>query len=135
MAINMNLSGIRPGAGFYEYNTKKSDTAVKEQPEEIKTAAASVVEEGRQSNSPEVASQEVSGDRTDNGAREFAERYQPEALYEHRGGMSDIASLDVEQAISDMKRDQVLQQYQFFVGESQAEELLAAARERENFYL
>lgn len=34
------------------------------------------------------------------------------------GKDSDIHSLDMEQAISDMKKDQVLQQYQYFVGSS-----------------
>lgn len=32
------------------------------------------------------------------------------------GKDSDIRSLDVEKAISDMKKDSVLQQYQYFVG-------------------
>ena len=35
------------------------------------------------------------------------------------GKDSDIRSLDMERAISDMKKDQVLQQYQYFVGRSQ----------------
>lgn len=34
------------------------------------------------------------------------------------GRDSDIHSLDVEKAIDDMKKDQVLQQYQYFVGSS-----------------
>ncbi len=34
------------------------------------------------------------------------------------GRDSDIRSLDVEKAISDMKKDSVLQQYQYFVGSS-----------------
>ena len=38
-----------------------------------------------------------------------------------KGADSDINSLDVDRAISDMQRDQVLQQYQFFVGERQAQ--------------
>lgn len=36
--------------------------------------------------------------------------------FEYIGQESDIHSLDVEKAISDMKKDQVLQQYQYFVG-------------------
>lgn len=36
--------------------------------------------------------------------------------YSYIGSDSDIASLDMEKAISDMKKDQVLQQYQYFVG-------------------
>ncbi len=34
------------------------------------------------------------------------------------GQDSDIRTLDIERAISDMKKDQVLQQYQYFVGSS-----------------
>lgn len=34
------------------------------------------------------------------------------------GQDKDIRSLDMERAISDMKKDQVLQQYQYFVGSS-----------------
>lgn len=36
--------------------------------------------------------------------------------FEYVGQDSDIRSLDMERAISDMKKDQVLQQYQYFVG-------------------
>ena len=58
-----------------------------------------------------------------------------------KGTDSDIRSLDVEQALSDMQKDQVLQQYQFFVGESQgsvraaAETGAASVRTMENFSL
>lgn len=128
----MYLSGIRPGAGFYDYDIKNSDMALKKQPAE---AAASQVEAGQEDNVSELASQEIQETGADHGAEEFAGRYQPDTLYQRREAMSDIASLDVEQAISDMKRDQILQQYQFFVGESRAEELLAAEREQENFFL
>lgn len=36
--------------------------------------------------------------------------------YGYIGRDSDIASLDMQKAISDMQKDQVLQQYQYFVG-------------------
>ena len=36
------------------------------------------------------------------------------------GRDSDIHSLDVEKAISDMRKDQILQQYQYFVGSKTA---------------
>ncbi len=40
------------------------------------------------------------------------------ASFEMKGRESDITSLDMEKAISDMKRDQSLMQYQYFVGDS-----------------
>lgn len=36
--------------------------------------------------------------------------------FDYIGQDSDIRSLDMEKAISDMKKDQILQQYQYFVG-------------------
>ena len=45
--------------------------------------------------------------------------------------------LDVEKALSDLKKDQVLQQYQFFVGDDAfaSTEKLKQVREEENFWL
>ena len=43
--------------------------------------------------------------KEDHGARDFAEKYQPDAVYELKGADSDITKLDVEKAISDMKKD------------------------------
>ena len=59
--------------------------------------------------------------------------YQPDAVYELKGVDSDIARLDVERAISDMRRDQVLEQYQFFVGTNPDE--AQPVRPDENFIL
>lgn len=38
--------------------------------------------------------------------------------FEMKGRESDIDSLDMEKAVSDMQKDQALMQYQYFVGES-----------------
>ncbi len=38
--------------------------------------------------------------------------------FEMKGRQSDITSLDMEKAVSDMHKDQALMQYQYFVGES-----------------
>ena len=69
------------------------------------------------------------------GATEYAKQYQPDAEYDLKGIASDITSLDVEKAISDMKKDQVLQQYQFFVGERMSQTGLLYIRPNENFSL
>ncbi|MCH5275514.1 MAG: hypothetical protein J1E65_06710 [Lachnospiraceae bacterium] len=39
--------------------------------------------------------------------------------YGYIGSDRDIAALDMQKAISDLQKDKVLQQYQYFVGESQ----------------
>ena len=130
----MNISGIRTYAGFYDYNTiKDSETkSLQVQQMEPPTAQSAPEEEAdRQQLSLEPQRQ----NGPDTGAMDFANRYQPDATYELKGVDSDVMSLDVEKAISDMKKDQVIQQYQFFVGESRAAEGLMQIRENENFSL
>lgn len=39
-------------------------------------------------------------------------------VFEMKGQDSDINSLDIEKAVSDMQKDQVLMQYQYFVGDA-----------------
>lgn len=124
----MNISGIRTYAGFYDYNTIKSHEAVNPPQEEI----AEVLEPVRESERMPDTSAES---KPDGGAMDFAMRYQPDTVYELKGADSDIANLDLERALSEMKKDQVLQQYQFFVGESKAGEVLARNRMNENFFL
>lgn len=38
--------------------------------------------------------------------------------FDMKGRESELASLDIQKAVSDMQKDQVLQQYQFFVGDN-----------------
>ncbi len=40
------------------------------------------------------------------------------SAFEMKGRESDIESLDIEKAVSDMQKDQALMQYQYFVGET-----------------
>ena len=123
----MNISGIRPSAGFYDYNTIKSEELSAEQTQKTLTAQQSDTEQEA------VMNVEASA-KPDTGVMDYANRYQPDVTYDLKGADSELMSLDVEKAISDMKRDQVLQQYQFFIGESQAEQLLES-RNQENFLL
>lgn len=135
----MNISGIRPYAGFYDYNTIKLNEVRSLQIQESKAS-----EQAIDLNQPQVKQEENEAEKAvsrtlsvDNGAEEYAKRYQPDAVYELKGVDSDIANLDVERALSDMKKDQVLQQYQFFVGESLSQPLREVEEQRlnENFYL
>ncbi len=40
--------------------------------------------------------------------------------YDHIGSKSDLTLLDMEQVLSDMKKDSVLEQYRYFVGDEEA---------------
>ena len=130
----MNISGIRTNAGFYDYNIMKQNEIRSQQIQEAKANA-----NGKET--PEVEEVKVEtadvSTREDFGARDFASRYQPDAVYDLKGTDSDILKLDIEKAISDMRKDAVLEQYQFFVGKNMASAGtdFSAERETENFML
>ena len=42
--------------------------------------------------------------------------FNKEDTFDYIGSESEIGNLDIQQAVSDMKKDQALQEYQFFVG-------------------
>ena len=48
---------------------------------------------------------------------DFAQTYKPDATYELKGEDSDVSGLDVEKTLSDLEKDKVLEQYQYFVGD------------------
>lgn len=99
----MNISGIRPTAAIYEYK---------------------ITEEGE---SKELAQQQASEEQDffteqknqTETALSYARRYEPDKEYEMKGSESSLEDLDMEQTISDRRKNQLLQQYQFFVETSQ----------------
>ena len=107
----MNISGIRPSEGFYSYNSIR-------------------VNELR--NSQIMSSKQAVDDTASQ---------QSNASYELKGADSDISTLDVAKAVSDLDKDKVLQQYQHFVGSADGIVMQQAAlneqinRETENFIL
>ena len=72
---------------------------------------------------------------------DYANTYDSNASYELKGADSDISTLDVAKAVSDLDKDKVLQQYQRFVGSADVTVMQQAAlneqinRETENFIL
>jgi len=127
----MNISGIRTYAGFYDYNTIKQSEIRSRQ---IQEAKSGMEKEVPFSAEEQKAEEPVLASARDNGAKEFTEKYQPEAVYEMKGEDSDIAKLDVEKAISDMKKDEILMEYQFFVN-SATLEYVATDNIQEQFVL
>ena len=130
----MNISGIRPYAGFYEYNSIKLHELRLQQ-------VAQAGGTGTETDAGGHASQSVDDyadarSRQTYGAADYAKEYNPDASYEMKGADSDLSSLDVEKAISGLEKDQVLQQYQFFVGTEETKPNTGgslAVRESENF--
>ncbi|MCR5580850.1 MAG: hypothetical protein K6F66_04615 [Pseudobutyrivibrio sp.] len=109
----MNISGIRPSVGFYdekslriipEYNIEETGNNAKTTNENT-TIEASITQE------------EIDMARKGQtfGSYEFAGQFNPNETYSMKGADSDIKSLDVEKAVSDMELDTAIQQYQYFV--------------------
>lgn len=133
----MNISGVRPYMGYCDYNSI-SDTRLQ--------AFESI---GNETDAERSAGKEEQlGSAVQELARarekqvfcsaDYADTYQPNQTYELKGIESDIRSLDVQKAVSDMQKDQVIQQYQFFIGHSAAgknSESPVQPRETEDFVL
>lgn len=112
----MNVSGIRPYAGFYQYNSIKinelrAHQVEVEAPAEEVAAVDPVVEETKRQEEQAAIQAKQTFDSYD-----FAQQYQPDEEYELKGVDSEISKLDAEKAVSDLDKDQMLMQYQYFVG-------------------
>lgn len=121
----MNISGIRPIIGVNDNNVIKSPE-VSGAPETEKQMAGESWRKPEQEHSAMRQKTEKTFD--------YAGQYDPDAEYDLKGTESDLLSLDVEKAISDMKKDQVLLQYQFFVGESLGQGRVTSTGENANMF-
>ena len=128
----MNVSGIRPYSGFYNINNISNvhNDAHASKPQET---ASPKVEEAK----VDTAGIAAARSKQTFGAYDYAEQYRPTEKFEINAKDSDLRSLDVEKAISDMRKDQAIQQYQFFVGEKGADQAAEtkAVRGAEDFSL
>ncbi len=128
----MSVSGIRPYEGFYQYNSIKKDEIP-----DLQTAGVEDVQAA--SAEPEAAG--LAADAGQNfDSYDYAQRYQQDEAFALKGIDSDINGLDVEKAVSDLDKDKILQQYQYFVGHDTAKPAAEGAasgihRSGENFSL
>lgn len=124
----MNVSGIRPYSGFYNVNSISAthNDVTAPEPKEAKQEEQKV----------ERSEESVAAARSKQtfGAYDYAEQYRPTEDFEVNSKDSDLRSLDVQKAISDMRKDQAIQQYQVFVGEKNGAEE-KAVRGAEDFSL
>ena len=136
----MNVSGIRPYEGFYQYNSIKLNELRNQQI----AASAKAAEQANGVEDTAQKKEEQEGLTPVNqtfDSYDFAQQYRPDETYELKGIDSDIESLDAKKAVSDLEKDQVLQQYQYFVGDKvqvrakENAQTNVAARLGENFFL
>ncbi len=107
----MNISGIRPSVGFYDENSIKIRQEYKIQDiEKSPLQHADVDNDIIGIDSANVSNQSFS-------SYDYANQYKPGEIYNLKGADSDIKSLDIEKAVDDMKKDSIIQQYQYFVSD------------------
>lgn len=119
----MNISGIRPSVGFYDYNGIKNSVVSEVSSPELSVPAQQIhlssdvpQSDSQQAEDASAIEKEVRARQTF-GAYDYVSQYNPSATYDLKGADSDIHSLDVEKAVSDMRKDEVIHQYQYFVGQ------------------
>ena len=142
----MNVSGIRPNAGFYQYNSIRLEELRNQQIEASEKTQSVLGQEASskedsvldvQSVRDQEAMQQEARKRQIFNAYEFAKAYNPKESFELTGKDFDINTLDMEKAISTMEKDQVLKHYQFFVGDrgTKTSSYAVMPRTGENFIL
>lgn len=92
--------------------TEVAPIAVSEEQQEKNTTAVKPVADIREEAFVQAPA------RQDAKLEDISITFNKQEEFNYIGQDSDIRSLDMERAISDMKKDQVLQQYQYFVGSS-----------------
>lgn len=129
----MNVSGVKPIAGFHKIqniNIVNSPTKV----DEIGEA-----KEKPSVNGGDALSQERDYLKQTFAAKDMAKQYDSRKKYDLKGKDSDLSTLDVEKAISDIQKNTLMEQYKSFVGEEakSAEDRSASIHRRdiENFTL
>ena len=125
----MNVSGVSPSAGIYTYNSIRLS--------ELRNRQIQAAREGRSVQEAQGAKESIPVHVDDIRAQQtytsynYAQEYRAGEEYELKGIDADLAKLDVERAISDMEKDTILHQYQYFVGDMPK----ATLRSGENFVL
>ena len=133
----MNVSGIRPYSGFYNVNT------VPPTRQEVEKTQEKALQKERDGASLSISREAMDAANTSArekqtfGSYDYAKQYRPDAAETSRqfAETADINNLDVQKAISDMQKDEAIQQYQVFVNPASGAETAAAVRGSENFTL
>ena len=127
----MNISGIRPTAGFYSYNSIKTNALHEEQNLEDSNA---------KENEKKEPEREFSREKQNFTSYDYAKSYRPDVTYQLNENPVNVEQRDIDKMKSDLKKDQILQQYQYFVRGTEYEEKIrnsgdTAQRLGENFLL
>lgn len=117
------------GGSFTDYESLRpqripsvSAEEVKRQDEKRAAEENALTPQALSAEVPAAFREEQEGERPGRSAdlENISLSFHKEETYDYIGQDKDIRNLDMEKAISDMKKDSVLQEYQYFVGSAAA---------------
>lgn len=114
----MNISGIGSYSG--SYNSIKVNRLSGQQASEIVSARQTQKVSGGDSTLQRQEQQRIRANQNFN-SEDYAKQYAPGKTYEMKGVDSELASLDESKSVTDSQKSQIMQQYQLFMGETQAQ--------------
>ena len=114
----MNISGIGSYSG--SYNSIKINSLInnRQTAETSSGGQAQAVHSNDQKLKEQR--QQIRANQNFNSS-DYAKQYAPGKTYEMKGADSDLASLDESSDVSGSRKSQIMQQYQLFMGETQAQ--------------
>lgn len=130
----MNVSGVRPYAAFYDYNSIQLNEARNAQITAAGEANSVLSKELAEPVAEKVSAGEAQLSQNFRSF-DFAQQFNPNETYELKGADSDINNLDIQRAVSDLDKDSMLRQYQYFVNSNPETAVNSAVRMNENFIL
>lgn len=120
----MNISGIGTYSG--NYNSIKLNPSANQQ-----VSGVTPVQQPQQARGEDPAvrrqeQQKIRANQNFNSA-DYAKQFIPGKTYEMKGADSELASLDESRDVTGSQKSQIMQQYQLFMGETQAQGVNQAA--------
>ena len=107
MAINL-MSGYNNISAYYRIPEASAVT-----PQKIEVQQETVPDSTTSGNAAEESALQK---RTSVNPSEISMTFHKEETFDYLGSESSLMNLDMQKAISDMKKDSILQDYQYFVG-------------------
>ena len=113
----MNISGIGSYSG--NYNSIKLNSLINQQTSKAVSGEQTQAVRNEDSALCQQEQQKIRANQNFNSA-DYAKQFTPGKTYEMKGADSDLASLDENGSATNSQKSQIMQQYQLFMGETQA---------------
>ena len=114
----MNISGIGSYSG--NYNSIKINSLINQQASKADSGAQTQAVRSEDSALRQQEQQRIRANQNFNSV-DYAKQFTPGKTYEMKGADSDLASLDESRSTTNSQKSQIMQQYQLFMGETQAQ--------------